>query len=249
MTDSRHSTRPTPVPGARRSVEQTVIHTAGLVDGGAIGRRRRAAQSAGSEDYRAKRRDVIQAAATVFAVKGYHATNLDDIAVALDTHRASLYYYVSGKEELLHEAVAQYAPGLIEQARSIATARRPTPEKLRSFVSWIMAADEAEHPHRYLFLLRNDGPREDSRCAGEIDEVGREIQGQLVGILNQGIDSGELRTGLLVDLIAHGVYAMLNWTDRSGTPTHSYAATQVADCFTELLLDGITTPHGRARRN
>lgn len=212
-----------------------------------MGRRRRAAQSTGGEDYQAKRRDVIHAAATVFAVKGYHGTNLYDIATALDTNRASLYYYVSGKEELLRESVAQYAPALVEQARRIAAAQEPAPARLRAFVSWIMAAYEADYPHRYLFLLRNDGPSEDAQWAQQIGEVGREIQAQLIGILTQGIKSGELRSDLPVDLIANAVFGMLNWTDRWFTPGKDYPANQVGDCFAELLLDGLAVQHGRVR--
>lgn len=110
-----------------------------------------------------------------------------------------------------------------------------------------MAAYEADYPHRYLFLLRNDEPREDTQWAEQIDEVGREIQAQLIGILTHGIKSGELRSDLPVDLIANAIFGMLNWTDRWFTPGRGHPANQVGDCFTELLLDGPAVQHRLVR--
>jgi AcrR family transcriptional regulator len=47
----------------------------------------------------------VKAAVLVFREKGYEATTLHDIAAKLNTDRASLYYYASGKEEPLRAAV------------------------------------------------------------------------------------------------------------------------------------------------
>ncbi|HTK67474.1 MAG TPA: TetR/AcrR family transcriptional regulator [Pseudonocardia sp.] len=251
MTDSQR-THPGRVPGALHESKQSPIPiltpTSDAGEGGAMGRRRRAAQSAGGEEYHAKRLEVIHAAAIVFAAKGYHATHLDDIATALNTNRATLYYYVSSKEELLREAVAECAPGLIEQARSIAAGPGTASNKLRAFIGWIMAAYEADYPHRYLFLLRNDGPRDGPNWVPQIDQVGRELQARLVDILTQGIDNGELRSDEPLDLMANAIFGMLNWTNRWFTPECRYPAGKVADSFAEIVLGGLAQQHPQARR-
>jgi AcrR family transcriptional regulator len=63
-----------------------------------IGRRRAAALAEGGDEYQSKRRELIKAAATVFKQKGYEAATLNDIAELVGADRASLYYYVGGKE-------------------------------------------------------------------------------------------------------------------------------------------------------
>ncbi|MEW6470727.1 MAG: TetR/AcrR family transcriptional regulator [Actinomycetota bacterium] len=55
-----------------------------------------------SPEYVARREEIIVAAAAVFHEKGYDAGTLDDVADALDLRRASLYYYVQSKANLLH---------------------------------------------------------------------------------------------------------------------------------------------------
>jgi AcrR family transcriptional regulator len=55
-----------------------------------------------SPDYVARREEIVSAAAQVFREKGYDAGTLDDVADALQLRRASLYYYVHSKANLLY---------------------------------------------------------------------------------------------------------------------------------------------------
>jgi AcrR family transcriptional regulator len=55
-----------------------------------------------SADYVARREEIVSAAAQVFREKGYDAGTLDDVADALQLRRASLYYYVRSKANLLY---------------------------------------------------------------------------------------------------------------------------------------------------
>src|ERR1700704_6850653 len=45
---------------------------------------------------------LLAQAAKVFADQGYHSTTMRDLAAATGMSLAGMYYYVRGKEELLH---------------------------------------------------------------------------------------------------------------------------------------------------
>ena len=55
-----------------------------------------------SPEFVARREEIVAAAAEVFREKGFDAGTLDDVADALDLRRASLYYYVHSKANLLN---------------------------------------------------------------------------------------------------------------------------------------------------
>lgn len=55
-----------------------------------------------SPEYVARMNQIVETAARVFQAKGYDAGSLDDVAVELDLRKASLYYYVRSKAELLY---------------------------------------------------------------------------------------------------------------------------------------------------
>src|SRR5258708_310262 len=54
-----------------------------------------------SAKYTLRRQHVLDAAAKLFAEKGYEATSIGDIAEAVGLLKGSLYYYAPSKEELL----------------------------------------------------------------------------------------------------------------------------------------------------
>ena len=54
-----------------------------------------------SQEYRDRLEDIVSVAAVVFRSNGYEAGSLDDVAAALGLRKASLYYYVKKKSDLL----------------------------------------------------------------------------------------------------------------------------------------------------
>lgn len=210
--------------------------------GGAIGRRRRAALAAGGEEYRAKRREVIHVAATVFQQKGYKSATLHDVAAALDTDRATLYYYVSGKEELLRESVFAYVLEIVEDLRRIALSEASAPDKLREFITGLMSAYEAHYPHPYVFIQEklDEAYRLDTEWARQLVGIVGELQAQVIAIVEEGVAAGELRPGLPPDLVTNGMFGMINWTHRWYRPGSSpHHGKDIGACFADIFLQGM----------
>ena len=60
--------------------------------------------------------EIIDAAARVFAERGYHGTSTQAIADVLGMRQASLYYYFPSKEAALEEVCARGTDGFVELA-------------------------------------------------------------------------------------------------------------------------------------
>jgi AcrR family transcriptional regulator len=54
-----------------------------------------------SQEYRDRLENIVRVAADVFQAHGYEAGSLDDVAAAMGLRKASLYYYVKRKSDLL----------------------------------------------------------------------------------------------------------------------------------------------------
>ena len=65
-------------------------------------RRGRPRQTELSADYIRRRQEIIETAARVFHARGYETGSLDDVAAEMDLRKASLYYYVDSKAQLLY---------------------------------------------------------------------------------------------------------------------------------------------------
>src|SRR5882757_4242361 len=139
--------------GAGSTLTTTVVSPGGgekMASG--IGRRRAAALSDGGTAYRERRQKIIAAAAGVFQEKGFGAASLGDVAIALGTDRASLYYYVSSKEELFHEVVYTAAEDSVLRAEAIRDGDGTTTEKLSALVHSLLSSFEEHYPYLYVYI-------------------------------------------------------------------------------------------------
>ena len=68
------------------------------------------------------RAEIIEAAARVFAERGFHGATTQDIADVLGIRQASLYYYFSSKEVALELVCLKGVEGFFETAKAIADA-------------------------------------------------------------------------------------------------------------------------------
>ena len=72
----------------------------------------------------ARRRAVLDAAVAVFSARGYRAASMADIARKLGMGKASLYHYVSSKDEILVELYEDVLRESVISARRIAESER-----------------------------------------------------------------------------------------------------------------------------
>ena len=75
--------------------------------------------SAKDDKYRRRHSEIIDAAATVFARKGYHGASTKDVADRLGIRQGSIYYYVPSKEAALEEVCLIGVEGFIRRLTAV----------------------------------------------------------------------------------------------------------------------------------
>lgn len=211
-----------------------------------IGRRRAAAMAEGGAAYRDRRAEIIGAAAGIFREKGFRATSLADIADAVGTDRASLYYYVGSKDEMFHEIVREAADANAAQAESIRDEAKPAPAKIAALVSALLKS-YASHPYLFVYIQEDLSKVADGKSAWarQMRAINRRYDDAVVAIVRSGIEDGTLRDAGSPRIIANGIIGMLNWTHRwYHGDVAGQSAEEIADTFTRLLLDGLQVKRG-----
>jgi len=100
--------------------------------------------------YEARRREVIDTAAKLFAERGYAATSMSELTAATGLAAGGLYHYIEGKDDLLIAICDELLEPLLEQAQEIVAEAAPPVEQLRELVAaWV------EHvvTHRHHMLV------------------------------------------------------------------------------------------------
>jgi len=180
-----------------------------------IGARRSAALEDGGPAYVARRDEIIKAAAHVFRDRGFEATTLRDVAEATDTDRATLYYYVGSKEELLQEIVRQALGQDIATAYTVKRSRASTKDKIAALIEAMVKGYDANYPHMHVYIEDLGRiSRQDNEWSTDVIARTREYESIVHSILTKGQRDGTLRKDLPVELCAMALFAHCFGVDR-----------------------------------
>ena len=102
-------------------------------------------------DKERKRSEILEAAMTVFAQKGFHRSKMEEVAVAAKIGKGTIYEYFTSKRQLL-QALHGYMLGKLKEyyAEKLKDIEEP-PEIIRRFLAAALASFREWEPFFYVF--------------------------------------------------------------------------------------------------
>lgn len=187
----------------------------------------------------------MEAAARVFAERGFHGATTQDIADVLGIRQASLYYYFPSKEGALELVCLQGVGGYVEVAKAIAAGPGTAAEKLARLVkSHLSPLLDRSDFVRVFLNERQHLPTESRRRIGKWS---RDLERVFENVLKEGVRRGEFRFDLDTRLAVLAILGMANavahWYAKEAVPLDRIGAE-----FARLLLDGVAKKPLRRRR-
>ena len=196
-----------------------------------------------------KRKAIVSEAARLFNVHGARATRLSDIADSLNLTKASLYYYIKSKDDLIYQTY-QASCETIEVMLDKADTRGETgADKLAAFVRAYFDAWQAimlgERPHFAMLTeiraLKGDHRK---RIARRYSALYKRIK----SFIHAGVNDGSLGPGEETDaaLALFGLVQLsILWLPGVGPGGTDRAGEQLID----IVLHGIAPDQARGRRD
>jgi AcrR family transcriptional regulator len=186
--------------------------------------------------------EIIDAAARVFAERGYHGASTQDIADRLGIRQASLYYYFASKEEALEQVCMLGVEGFVERAAEIAATDQRAASKIAALVAAHLAPLGDRRDYVRVFLRERGHLPDASRK--RVGRLSRRLERLIEATFAAGIATGEFRPDLDARLATLGLLGMCNavptWLPVEG----SRPVEQVSAAFATLILDGARAPAG-----
>ena len=167
-----------------------------------------ASLSAAKSKYAREKLVAIEAAARVFAERGFHGATTQDIAEAMGIQQGSLYYYFKSKEQALQEVCEYGFDNYVERMKKICAKDQPFEAKMLAIVtshlSQYSQTDNAlkVHNEQRLFLPKERRVR--------IKELGSTYRQLLEQVLNEAISDGVLRNDIDTHFIAYSIIGICN---------------------------------------
>lgn len=186
-----------------------------------------------------RRTEILDAAATVFAQKGYFAATMQDIAERLGMRPGSLYYYFRSKEAALEEVCRRGGRAYVDALDALLSSEQPTLSVIEQAIEAHLASDWRDYVANFAFNRRNlpDG------VLTEMNAIAREYTAQWKALLDRGVTSGDLAPDLDTRFAASAILAVVNSSvmpgSQGGKGTEAAARKALA-----LVLNGIRRADG-----
>lgn len=195
-----------------------------------------------------RRKQILEAALLVFSQRGFHATNVSDVAAQAGVSQGTIYWYFESKEELFTAALLSFFEDFGQEMVTTLDACESASEKLRALGKSM--EDFAEGAAGLLMLFLGYWASSPNR-----EEMGRfwvdlllEFKDTLAGVVEEGVRNGEFKPvdaesfvwALMAAYDGLAAYIML-------IPDMDLG--RVNRAFVEVLLSGLQDQNGEKRRN
>src|SRR5262245_7507082 len=195
-------------------------------------------------------REVLDAAATIFAEKTYAGASTRDIAERLGVRQASLYYYFPSKEAALAAICEHGVKDFIANLQRIIASPAPAAEKLHAAIANHLAPLRTHPDADYVCVfLRHrqelpEGPRQ------AVAALARAYQDLIEQLFVEGIKTQQFRTDLDPKLAALALLGLCNSVIATRSIRPSTVDAMIAE-YAGILSGGVIargSPAAAARR-
>jgi TetR/AcrR family transcriptional regulator, cholesterol catabolism regulator len=182
------------------------------------------------------RQDILEAAAQIFRQKGFHGASMNDIADAVHLRKASLYHHVSSKQEILLGILDQALEMLLTRISIITESNEPADKKLRLMIREYLQilVENIDLAAVLLFEHRSLDRRQHARHVPNRDK----FEALWKDTLAEGVRTKAFQCDD-PGLTARALLGIMNWTITWYTPKGDKTIEQVADDYSNLLLNGL----------
>lgn len=192
-------------------------------------------------DYDERKLAIVEAAAALFASRGFNGASVADIAERCKTSKSLIYHYYESKEDILYDVMISHVRAL-EAAANDAMAGKDGPEqKLRDLAQLFMALYVGAADRHKVLLNDLDYVPKARRL--EIVDVQRgliEIVRKLLLEIEPGLAKQE-GASLTAAMLFFGT---INWTHTWFDPKGAVRPEALADMAVDLTLGGIARAAG-----
>jgi AcrR family transcriptional regulator len=188
-------------------------------------------------DYDVRKEAIVEAAAALFATRGFNGASVADIANRGRISKSLIYHYYQSKEDILYDVMISHVRALEAAANDAVSGQASPEQKLRDLTQLFMALYVgAADRHKVLLNDLDELPK--PRRAEIVD-----VQRGLIEIVKALVDEIEpaLRTRPGASFAAAMLFfGTINWTHTWFDPKGAVGAEALADMAVDLTIGGLS---------
>jgi TetR/AcrR family transcriptional regulator, cholesterol catabolism regulator len=158
------------------------------------------------EKHARRREEALDAAAELFAEKGYFSATMQEIAERVGLRAGSFYHYFSSKEEILAEVCRVGGNNFLEKMQDLLSAAAPVSDRIQTGIRHHMDPRWRDYVSNFTLNRRNLP----EAVIPEMESIARGYLSLWTGLVKQGQESGVLSDSTEPRVIAALLLSMCN---------------------------------------
>jgi TetR/AcrR family transcriptional regulator, cholesterol catabolism regulator len=179
---------------------------------------------------------LFDTAAALFFEKGFAATTTREIAAAVGIQQASLYYHVSGKEDLLHQICVSSLEQLLAEVEGAVLESANPLERIRILARTHVRAI-LKHQIRYVTMLNEMRALSEPHRA-EVVALRRNYANMVRSLIEEAQAAGSIRNDIPSRYLYLALLNVLNWAMLWYRKGQMLSEEELARMFTSIYLAG-----------
>jgi|TARA_B100000315_G_scaffold248291_1_gene278006 AcrR family transcriptional regulator len=181
--------------------------------------------------------EILDAAAEIFAEKGYHGASTTDIADKLGIKQAGLYYYFKSKDSALAEVCRLGVQGYVERLVTISQSELSADQKIRAAIREHL--QPFHHIRNHVRVFQSERRYLAGENRSEVNKLARKYERELRRLFEAGVAAGEFRQNLDCKLTTLALLGMCNsvtiWYDGKSEKQ----ILKIADNYADIIIGGV----------
>jgi len=181
--------------------------------------------------------ELLNVAARLFYEKGVKATSLAEIGDELGMNKASLYYYIKSKDDLLTRVIFRASQRLRDLAEGIA-ADTASPDQALERLIRTHCETILEHPNEFGTVICQRRYMS-GNVLPEISDRERAYTDGVKSLITRGIDAGLFRpmqASVATQLVLDSINGVLRWYRPAGTLSRNQAIDEIVSFIRNALV-------------
>jgi TetR/AcrR family transcriptional regulator, cholesterol catabolism regulator len=179
---------------------------------------------------------VLSEAARLFRERGYAASTTRELSARLGINKASLYYHISSKEDLLHGICIESLRRVQEEVTAALEAESEPRERIRALIRAHLHSMLTDLPMHSTMLL--EGKALSGSKADEVQAARDEYEKVVFQTVSKAQRAGALRRDVKAKHLTLGLLNLLNWSMAWWNPDGQLTPGELADILSDLYLNG-----------
>ena len=184
-----------------------------------------------SPDYDKRRAAILDAAAALYAGKGYPGASVADLAKACSSSKSLIYHYFPSKDDILYAVMVEHLDALTEAAEAVCESGSAE-DRLRALTVGFMRLYASAQQHHKVLLNELDNLPPERRA--DVVAKQRRIIAAAESVIADLAPGGGARVNTML------FFGMINWTHTWFDPAGALMPEALAGRVVEIMQRGVT---------